>query len=79
MEPICAEVFPGNSIDAVSYRSFILDNDIKSGIIIADKGFPPVRIIQELGERPVSKTPVQSMIFPHFPIKPELKAAGMFP
>ena len=39
MEPICAEVFPGNSIDAVSYRSFILDNDIKSGIIIADKGF----------------------------------------
>ena len=52
MEPICAEVFPGNSIDAVSYRSFILDNDIKSGIIIADKGFPPVRIIQELGERP---------------------------
>ena len=52
MEPICAEVFPGNSIDAVSYRSFILDNDIKSGIIIADKGFPPVRIIQELGDRP---------------------------
>ena len=52
MEPICAEVFPGNSIDAVSYRSFILDNDIKNGIIIADKGFPPVRIIQELGDRP---------------------------
>ena len=52
MEPICAEVFPGNSIDAVSYRSFILDNDIRSGIIIADKGFPPVRIIQELGDRP---------------------------
>lgn len=52
MEPICAEVFPGNCIDAVSYRSFILDNDIRSGIIIADKGFPPVQIIQELGDRP---------------------------
>ena len=24
MEPVCAEVFPGNSIDAVSYRSFIV-------------------------------------------------------
>ena len=22
MEPVCAEVFPGNSIDAASYRSF---------------------------------------------------------
>ena len=52
MEPICAEVFPGNSIDAVSYRSFILDNDIRNGIIIADKGFPPVQIIKELGDRP---------------------------
>ena len=52
MEPICAEVFPGDSIDAVFYRSFILDNDIKKGIIIADKGFPPVRIIQELGDCP---------------------------
>ncbi len=52
MEPICAEVFPGNSIDAVSYRSFIVDNDIRQGIIIADKGFPPVRIIKELGDRP---------------------------
>ena len=52
MEPICAEVFPGNSIDAVSYRSFIVDNDIRNGIIIADKGFPPVRIIKELGDRP---------------------------
>ncbi len=52
MEPICAEVFPGNSIDAVSYRSFIVDNDIRNGIIIADKGFPPVQIIKELGDRP---------------------------
>ncbi|MCD8498804.1 MAG: transposase [Clostridiales bacterium] len=41
MEPICAEVFPGNSIDASSYPTFIRDNDIRKGIIVADKGFPP--------------------------------------
>ena len=40
MEPICAEVFPGNSIDASSYPAFIRDNDIRKGIIVADKGFP---------------------------------------
>lgn len=52
MEPICAEVFPGNSTDAASYRSFIRDNDIKKGIIVADKGFPPGSIKNELSERP---------------------------
>jgi len=52
MEPICAEVFPGNSIDASSYASFIRDNDIKKGIIVADKGFPPAKISGELKERP---------------------------
>ena len=29
MEPICAEVFPGNCIDASSYASFIRDNDVQ--------------------------------------------------
>lgn len=52
MEPICAEIFPGNSNDAASYRSFIRDNDIKKGIIVADKGFPPSSIKDELRERP---------------------------
>ncbi len=52
MEPICAEVFPGNSIDATSYKSFIRDNDIRKGIIVADKGFPPSQISDELAERP---------------------------
>lgn len=52
MEPICAEVFPGNSIDASSYPAFIRDNDIRRGIIIADKGFPPGSIKEELGKRP---------------------------
>jgi len=52
MEPICAEVFPGNSIDASSYASFIRDNDIKKGIIVADKGFPPLKIQEELQRRP---------------------------
>ena len=52
MEPICAEVFPGNSIDASSYPAFIRDNDIRKGIIVADKGFPPSKIKAELLERP---------------------------
>lgn len=52
MEPICAEVFPGNSVDASSYSSFIRDNDIRKGLIVADKGFPPSMISSELEERP---------------------------
>ncbi len=52
MEPVCAEVFPGNSIDASSYAAFIRDNDIRKGIIVSDKGFPPSRIKKELDERP---------------------------
>ncbi len=46
-EPICAQVFPGNSIDAISYREFIKTNNITKGIIIADKGFPPSKIADE--------------------------------
>lgn len=52
MEPVCAEVFPRNSIDASSYPAFIRDNDIRKGIIVADKGFPPSKIKAELEERP---------------------------
>lgn len=52
MEPVCTEVFPGNSIDASSYPAFIRDNDIRKGIIVADKGFPPGKIRDELRDRP---------------------------
>ena len=52
MEPICAEIFPGNSIDASSYPAFIRNNNITKGIIVADKGFPPSRIEGLLKERP---------------------------
>lgn len=52
MEPICAEVFPGNCNDASSYASFIRDNDIQKGIIVSDKGFPPSCIQNELKNRP---------------------------
>lgn len=50
MEPICAQVFPGNCIDACAYSKFIQDNDIHKGIIISDKGFPPGRIQKQLEE-----------------------------
>lgn len=46
-EPICSEVFPGNCIDAVSYHSFISQNHIEKGIIVADKGFPPSAIEED--------------------------------
>lgn len=52
MEPICAEVFPGNSIDASSYAAFIRDNDIRRGSIVSDKGFPPSQIRKKLKECP---------------------------
>lgn len=52
MEPLCCEVFPGNSIDASSYQAFIRDNNITHGIIIDDKGFPPSKIEEELKLRP---------------------------
>ena len=51
-EPICAEVFPGNCIDATTYRSFIRDNDLQKGIVLSDKGFPPSQIADELKKRP---------------------------
>jgi hypothetical protein len=52
LEPVCAEIFPGNSIDASSYPAFIRDNNIRKGIIVADKGFPPSKIADLLKERP---------------------------
>lgn len=51
-EVICSEVFPGNEIDASAYSAFINDNDIRSGILVTDKGFPPSKISKELDERP---------------------------
>ena len=51
-EPVCSQVFPGNCIDASAYSKFIRDNDIRRGIIVADKGFPPSMISRELEERP---------------------------
>ena len=52
MEPLCCEVFPGNSIDASSYQAFIRNNNITQGIIIDDKGFPPSKIEEELRQHP---------------------------
>ena len=52
MVPLCAQVFPGNCIDASAYRQFIRENKIEKGIIIADKGFPPSKIYSELKDHP---------------------------
>ena len=52
MEPVCAEAFAGNCIDASTFAAFIRDRDIQQGIIVADKGFPPSKISAELQARP---------------------------
>lgn len=39
MESICAEVFPGNSIDARSYPAFIRNNDIRKGMLLPAKSY----------------------------------------
>ena len=51
-EPICADIFPGNSIDASSYHDFIDRNGITKGILVADKGFPPEAIRDLLTKHP---------------------------
>ena len=43
-EPLCAEVFPGNCVDASAYKSFIRDNDICNGILVQTKDFPLQRL-----------------------------------
>lgn len=43
-EPVYCKVFPRNMIDATSYDDFIKENDIKTGLLIDDKGFPPSSI-----------------------------------
>ncbi len=39
-EPLCSQVFPGNSTDANSFCKFVEDNKLEKGILVADKGFP---------------------------------------
>lgn len=52
MEPICAEVYPGNHTDAVCCESFIRSHGIETGLIIADKGFPVNKIKNVCKDRP---------------------------
>lgn len=52
MEPVCAEVFAGNIIDAKAYHSFIETNKIDKGLLIADKGFPVKEIEEDLKRHP---------------------------
>ena len=38
-EPICTEVYSGNTLDSKAMVNFLQQNDIQKGIIIVDKGF----------------------------------------
>lgn len=52
MEPLCAQVLPGNCIDANAYRDFIRENKIEKGIIVADKDFPTSKAADEFKQHP---------------------------
>lgn len=39
-KPVCSQCYPGNILDMAAYSDCIEKNGIKSGIILADKGFP---------------------------------------
>ena len=52
MEPICSKCFPGNMLDLTSYESFISENGITKGIIVADKGFPSSAAQQQFKDHP---------------------------
>jgi hypothetical protein len=52
MEPICSKCFPGNMLDLTAYESFIRDNGITKGIIVADKGFPASAVKDQFRENP---------------------------
>ena len=51
-EPLAAEVFAGNKIDAGNYSDFIERTGIEKGVIIADKGFPASCIESTLEQKP---------------------------
>lgn len=51
-EPICAQVFPGNCVDASAYSTFLKANKITEGILVTDKGFPPTKISDLLIQHP---------------------------
>lgn len=52
MEPVCAQTFHGNTIDASSYRDFVRDNQITNGVLITDKDFPPSQLEELLSTHP---------------------------
>jgi len=52
MEPICSKCFPGNMLDLTAYESFIQENGITKGIIVADKGFPASAVKNQFQENP---------------------------
>lgn len=49
-EPICEKALPGNVIDSVAYKGFLEDNQLKKGVVLADKGFPYKKAKTVFGE-----------------------------
>lgn len=52
MDPICAEAFPGSSIDVSAYKRFLRDRRIERGIIVSNQGFSIRSLDTELQDKP---------------------------
>ena len=39
-EVVCSQVFPGNMTDGRAVKTFLEDNGVTKGLVVADKGFP---------------------------------------
>ena len=52
MEPICSKCFPGNMLDRTAYEEFLTENNITSGLVVADKGFPEAAARQHFANNP---------------------------
>ncbi len=52
LEPICFQIFPGEVATDAAYRSFLLGNDIRKGILLTDLDFPTDNIQDLLQDRP---------------------------
>ena len=49
---LCSQVFPGNTLDANAFSTFVSETGIKRGILVADKGFPRKQIDHLLKANP---------------------------
>ena len=51
-EPLCSKPYSGNTVDARAIRDFAESADLRNGLIVADRGFPPSAVREAASGRP---------------------------